>query len=211
MDFEERFPELHGGRLLPVKECFYTIQGEGRNTGMAAYFIRLGGCDLHCKWCDAKDTWKADSSEAVPVEEIVSQIDTSVVRNAVITGGEPLRYPLGHLCGLLKGSGIGTFLETSGTEPLSGYFDWICVSPKKQRPPRKDLLSKASELKVVIADESDFAWAEANRDCVRPGTLLYLQPEWSVLRQMAATVIDYIKSHPEWRLSLQTHKYLNIP
>lgn len=210
---EERksFPELKEGRLLPLVESFYTIQGEGRNTGKAAYFIRLGGCDVGCRWCDAKETWNPKLFPPVEIETIVSQALSYPAQSIVITGGEPLRYPLGPLCNLLKSNHLEIFLETSGSQPFSGAFDWICLSPKKQQPPLQEICQMASELKVVIFDESDILWAEENRKRVSKNCLLYLQPEWSQSKVMLPKIIDYVKNHPQWNISLQTHKFMNIP
>lgn len=211
MTTSQRFPELEDGRLLPLVESFYTIQGEGYNTGKAAFFIRLGGCDVGCKWCDAKETWNPALFPPVPVEKIVADTLSYPARSIVITGGEPLRYPLGILCEELKSHALEIFLETSGSQPLSGSFDWICLSPKKQSPPLPQIYPLASELKVIIYSPEDLLWAEENRTKVGPDTLLYLQPEWSRRETMMPLIIDYVKQHPQWRISLQTHKYMRIP
>ncbi|PSR57135.1 7-carboxy-7-deazaguanine synthase QueE [Adhaeribacter arboris] len=192
-------------------EAFYTIQGEGHNTGRAAYFIRLGGCDVGCHWCDVKESWDATSHPLTSVETIVAQAKEYPGQAVVITGGEPLIYNLDVLTQELQAAGIRTFLETSGAYPLSGSWDWICVSPKKFKKPQPDVLQKASELKVVVFHKSDFGWAEEHADQVAPHTKLYLQPEWSKAEQMMPLIVEYVKNNPKWQVSLQTHKYLNIP
>lgn len=205
------FPILEGGALLPLVESFYTIQGEGYNTGKAAFFIRLGGCDVGCSWCDAKETWNPKLYPPTPISEIVAEAIKYSARSIVITGGEPLNYPLDKLCSLLKKEGMEIFLETSGSSPLSGTFDWICLSPKKKKPPVGDIHKLASEIKVIIENEEDFQWAEQNRLKAGEHTKLYLQPEWSRSKVMLPQIIEYVKSNPVWNISLQTHKYMNIP
>ncbi len=202
---------LRNGELLPVVESFYTIQGEGRHTGEAAYFIRLAGCDVRCPWCDAKNTWNVTNFPVVPVEEIVSCVLATTAHAVVITGGEPMKYPLGPLTELLKGRGLRIYIETSGTEPLLGSVDWICVSPKKRVAPLKDNLKAANELKVVVSHPDDFLWAEENACMTGNGCLLYLQPEWGRMREVMPLIVDYVKEHPKWRVSLQTHKFMEIP
>lgn len=204
-------PELKDGALLPLAESFYTIQGEGYNTGKAAFFIRVGGCDVGCSWCDAKETWNPKLYPATPIEEIVNQAVAYKAKSIVITGGEPLTYPLDKLCDLLKKNEMEIFLETSGSHPISGRFDWICLSPKKKKPPIGNIHQMASELKIIIENESDFIWAELNREKVPSSVVLYLQPEWSQREIMMPKIIEYIKENPQWRISLQTHKYMNIP
>jgi organic radical activating enzyme len=202
---------LQNGKFLPLVEDFYTIQGEGRHTGKAAYFIRLGGCDVGCSWCDAKETWNPTLFPPVPVQEIVVRAVRHPAKSIVITGGEPLLYPLNPLCEVLRQNRLEVFLETSGAHPLSGSFDWICLSPKKQHPPIEAICGVASELKVIISDISDLEWAEENRQKVSPNCLLYLQPEWSKSAKIIPIIVDYIKEHPVWSISLQTHKYMQIP
>lgn len=206
-----KFPELSDGALLPLAESFYTIQGEGYNTGKAAFFIRLGGCDVGCSWCDAKETWNPSLYPPTPIENIVNEALSFKAKSIVITGGEPLTYPLDKLCTLLKKNDLEIFLETSGSHPYSGRFDWICLSPKKKKPPIGNIHQMASELKVIIEQEDDFTWAEENKKLVPASCLLFLQPEWSKRDVMMPKIVEYIKSHPEWRVSLQTHKYMNIP
>lgn len=206
-----KFPILEDGALLPLVESFYTIQGEGFNTGRAAFFIRLGGCDVGCSWCDAKETWNPALHPPVDIRDIVTQASSFSAKSIVLTGGEPLNYPLDKLCDLLKKEGMEIFLETSGSSPLSGTFDWICLSPKKKKPPVGNIHKLASELKVIIESEEDFEWAEFNRKRVTPECHLYLQPEWSKSQSMLPVIVEFIKSNPIWRISLQTHKFMNIP
>jgi len=199
------------GTLLPLMEDFYTIQGEGYHTGKAAYFIRLGGCDVGCHWCDVKESWDATLHPLTAADTIVQNAKIHPAQTVVITGGEPLIYNLDYLTSQLQNAGIKTFIETSGAYPLSGHWDWICLSPKKFKAPRKDVLDAAGELKVIVFNKSDFAWAEEHASKVGPDCKLYLQPEWSKAAEMAPLIIDYVKNNPKWEISLQTHKYLNIP
>ena len=199
------------GSLLPVVESFYSIQGEGFNTGKAAWFIRLGGCDVRCPWCDSKNTWNAGQYPLQPVDGIVSAISDTPAVNVILTGGEPLMHNLGPICSALRASGYNIFLETSGTHPLSGGFDWICLSPKKHRSPLKEVADAAHELKAVISGEDDLAWAEECGRAVNDRCLLYLQPEWGGREKALPLIIEYVKRHPRWRVSLQTHKFMNIP
>lgn len=192
-------------------EHFYTLQGEGRHTGNAAYFIRLGGCDVGCVWCDVKDSWDAESHPKMSVQEITAHATSTPTKIAVITGGEPAMYNLTALCDELHGAGLKTHIETSGAYSLSGALDWVTVSPKKFKAPIDETLQKADELKVVIYHKSDFDWAEQHAAKVGPNCKLYLQPEWSKKDTMTPMIIDYIMQHPQWELSLQTHKYINIP
>ncbi|HPJ82204.1 MAG: 7-carboxy-7-deazaguanine synthase QueE [Bacteroidales bacterium] len=202
---------LDEGHLLPLAEDFYTIQGEGYHTGKAAYFIRLGGCDVGCAWCDSKFTWNPKLFPPVPVTEIIARAVKCAARAVVITGGEPLLYPLEILCKELKNKGMEIFLETSGSQPLSGEMDWICLSPKQNHPPLPEFYPLASELKVIITGPLDMEWAEFNRRKVGPQCHLYLQPEWSRREAVLPHIISYIKANPSWKISLQTHKYINIP
>ena len=202
---------LQQGKLLPLVEDFYTIQGEGFHSGKAAYFIRLGGCDVGCYWCDAKETWNPDLYPPVPVTEMLKRAACYLVKSIVITGGEPLLYPLQPLCDLLRQNSWEIFLETSGAYPLSGSFDWICLSPKKQQPPVGNIYQEASELKVIISEASDLEWAEENRQKVSPLCKLYLQPEWSRFTHIIPALVYYVKEHPVWNISLQIHKYMKIP
>ncbi|MEE4176801.1 MAG: 7-carboxy-7-deazaguanine synthase QueE [Bacteroides sp.] len=202
---------LTEGRLLPVMEMFYSLQGEGFHTGKAASFVRIGGCDVGCHWCDVKESWDASLHPLTPSEEIVETVCSYPAKAVVITGGEPLMYNLDVLCSLLSEQGIETFLETSGAYPLSGKFDWICLSPKSQQPPRSDMLQKAHELKVIIHGDADFEWAEENAGQVRENCLLFLQPEWSQHKIMLPLIVEYVQKNPRWMVSLQSHKFMNIP
>lgn len=202
---------LDGGRRLPLVEDFYTIQGEGFHTGKPAYFIRLGGCDVGCRWCDAKMTWNPKLFPPVEVETVVERAVSFPAQAIVITGGEPSLYPLGPLTEALHGKGLQIFLETSGAHELSGSFDWICLSPKKQNPPGESIFPRADELKVIVESEADFAWAEANAVKVSPDCMLYLQPEWSRSEAVTGAIVEYVKAHPRWNISIQTHKYMHIP
>jgi len=199
------------GTLLPLMEEFYTIQGEGYHTGKAAYFIRLGGCDVGCHWCDVKESWDADLHPLTPADEIIENAKKHPSKTVVITGGEPLLYNLDYLTKGLQAAGIKTFMETSGAYPLSGHWDWICLSPKKFKAPLPDVLAAAGELKVIVFNKSDFAWAEDHARLVGKDCKLYLQPEWSKAAEMLPLIIPYVMENPRWEISLQTHKYLNIP
>ena len=203
--------KLDGGRKLPFVEDFYTVQGEGRFTGFAAYFIRLAGCDVCCPWCDAKYTWNPSKFEAQPIEEVVRRVVASGTRLAVVTGGEPLLYPLGALTEALHDEGVAVNLETSGTHPFSGRFDWVCLSPKRKKEPLAENLRRADELKVVIERMEDFEWAEHNAAQTKADCFLLLQVEWSRTKEMMPHVVEYVKAHPQWHISIQTHKYMNIP
>lgn len=199
------------GSLLPLMEDFYTIQGEGYHTGKAAYFIRLGGCDIGCHWCDVKESWDAELHPLTSIQQIVQNATLHPSQTVVVTGGEPLLYNLEPLTYELQKRGIHTFIETSGAYPLSGSWDWICVSPKKFKAPRQDVLDKAGELKVIVFNKSDFDWGEKYAQLVPSSCKLYLQPEWSKSDSMTQEIVEYVKDHPSWQISLQTHKYLNIP
>ncbi len=195
----------------PLMEQFYTLQGEGFHSGNAAYFIRLGGCDVGCVWCDVKESWDANIHPNVAAATIAQDAKATPSKIAVITGGEPAMYDLTVLCNELHQSGLQTHIETSGAYPLSGSLDWVTVSPKKFKAPIAESMAKADELKVVIFHKSDFDWAEKHATMVGSNCKLYLQPEWDKREEMAPLIIDYIKQHPQWELSLQTHKYINIP
>jgi 7-carboxy-7-deazaguanine synthase len=201
---------LHTTRL-PVMEHFYTLQGEGFHQGKAAYFIRLGGCDVGCVWCDVKDSWDSGKHPLVKIDELLSYVAKTPAAIVVITGGEPLMHDLTDLTRQLKQAGYKTHLETSGAYPLTGDWDWICLSPKKFKAPLPGVLPKANELKVVIFNKSDFDWAEKHAKEVAANCKLYLQPEWYKADQITPLVIEYIKAHPQWELSLQIHKYINVP
>ena len=202
--------------LLPVMEAFYSIQGEGFHQGRAAYFIRLGGCDVGCVWCDVKDSWDASKHPVKTIEEIVKEVKDSIysIRDnaiVVVTGGEPLLHNLEQLTAALNEEGFKTNIETSGSSSLSGNWNWICVSPKKFKEPLKEVLAKANELKVVIFNKSDFEWAEKNAQFVSEDCKLYLQPEWDKSAEILPLMIDYIKMNPKWQLCVQIHKYINVP
>ena len=202
---------LEGGCRLPLVEDFYTIQGEGFHAGKPAYFIRLGGCDVGCRWCDAKYTWNPRIFPPTDVDIVVDRAKQCAAQAIVITGGEPLLYPLGVLTSSLRDAGLEIFLETSGTHPFSGEFDWVCLSPKRQMPPLAEAYGRAHELKVIIQSEDDFAWAEENARKVGRYCRLYLQPEWSVFENIMPAIVEYAKQNPKWSISTQTHKFMKIP
>ena len=190
-------------------EAFYSLQGEGFYKGTAAYFIRLGGCDVGCHWCDVKESWAAEAHPLVPVDTIVTDA-LAHSKTMIITGGEPLMWNLDLLTEKLRAAGARTHIETSGAHPLSGTFDWICLSPKKIKRPVGDVLQKANELKMVIYNNNDFLFAEEMAAQVSPDCLLYLQPEWSKRNKVIPKIVDYVMAHPQWKASLQMHKYLDI-
>ena len=209
-------PDLITIQSLPVMEHFYTIQGEGFHQGKAAYFIRLGGCDVGCVWCDVKDSWDADRHPKFTINDIALMAATGSANHnnqviAVVTGGEPLMHPLNQLTDALHQQGFQTNIETSGSHPLSGHWDWICLSPKKFKAPLPEVVAVADELKVVVFNQSDFKWAEHFAALVNPNCKLYLQPEWDKAAIVTPMIIEYIKQHPKWRISLQIHKYLDVP
>jgi len=202
---------------LPVMEAFYTLQGEGFHQGKAAYFIRLGGCDVGCFWCDVKESWDASAHQQKTIDDIIKEAlstvncQLSTENICVITGGEPLLHNLNELTQSLQQNNFKTHIETSGSSPLSGSWNWICLSPKKFKQPLPGIYSVADELKIIIYNTSDFKWAEKNASLVSPKCKLYLQPEWSKSAVITPLIIDYIKANPQWQLSLQIHKYVNIP
>ena len=196
---------------LPVMEAFYTLQGEGFHQGRAAYFIRLGGCDVGCFWCDVKESWDATLHPTQSIEQIIEEAKKHPARLVVITGGEPLMHNLHDLTQALQNAGFETNIETSGSSPLTGSWNWICLSPKKFKAPLTEVLEKSNELKVVVYNKSDFKWAEENAGKVSKNCKLYLQPEWSKCNEMLPLIIDYIKENPQWELSMQLHKYINVP
>lgn len=198
------------GVLLPVMERFYTVQGEGFNQGKAAWFIRLGGCDVGCVWCDVKDSWSVDAHPVFDTLFLAEEAKASGAKNVVITGGEPLMHNLDALTSHLRQFGLNVWIETSASSPFSGNFDWICVSPKKFKAPQPEILQKANELKVIVFNKSDFAFAESFKAHINPNCKLYLQPEWDKKDKMLPLIIDYIQKNPEWSLSIQSHKYINI-
>ena len=192
-------------------EDFYSIHGEGFNTGTAAYFIRLGGCDMGCSWCDVKESWNILLHPLVSTDDIIERACSHKAKAVVVTGGEPVLYNLGYLSQQLKKNDIRTFLETAGVRKLTGNWDWICLSPKKGSVPIEEYYNNASELKVIIQNEGDLKWAEYNAGRVHAECILSLQPEWSVVDRIMPLIVDYAKAHPTWRISLQSHKYMNIP
>ncbi len=201
---------LKKGEVLPLMESFYTLQGEGNFTGVAAYFIRLGGCDVGCHWCDVKESWDAGKHTILPIEKIVDGID-SKANKVVITGGEPLLWNLTPLTQMIREKGIAVHLETSGAYPLTGEWDWICLSPKKNKLPTDNIYKKADELKMIIYNKDDFLFAEKIASKVSENCKLYLQPEWSRVSKMAPQIVNYILANNKWNLSLQSHKYIDIP
>lgn len=199
---------------LPVMEHFYTLQGEGFHQGRAAYFVRLGGCDVGCVWCDVKESWDAAAHPQMTIEAIVNTVLANTQGNrglVVITGGEPLMHNLVGLTTALQEQGYETNVETSGSSPLSGSWNWICLSPKKFKAPLAEVVPQAHELKVVVFNKSDFDWAEKYAAMVAPQCKLYLQPEWDKASVVTPLIIEYIKQHPKWELSLQLHKYIHVP
>ena len=196
---------------LPLMESFYTLQGEGFHQGKAAYFIRLAGCDVGCVWCDVKESWDKNLHQEISIEEIINRAKKETARIAVITGGEPAMYNLDELTDWLHKENFSTHIETSGAYPLTGKWDWICVSPKKFKAPLEENLANANELKVIVFNKSDFEWAEKNASLTSSYCKLYLQPEWSKSSLMTPVIVDYIKQNPRWELSLQIHKYINVP
>ncbi len=199
------------GNYLPLMEEFYSLQGEGYHTGKAAYFIRLGGCDVGCYWCDSKESWNPDIYPPVSTDKILKNIIVCPAKSVIVTGGEPLLYNLDYLCSQLKRHNIQTFLETSGSYSLSGKWDWICLSPKQSTPPVEELYFMANELKIIITNENDFEWAEENANKVSQSCILFLQPEWSNRKLITPLITDYILKNPKWIISIQTHKFLGIP
>lgn len=198
------------GEMLPLMEAFYTIQGEGYHKGSAAYFIRIGGCDVGCHWCDVKESWNAKIHPPTSIDKIVSEAKT-YSDTIVVTGGEPLSWDMGPLTAALKKENIKTHIETSGAYPLSGNWDWVCLSPKKRMLPKSEVYAVAHELKVIVYNESDFKFAEEQAALVGKDCILYLQPEWSKRDKMIPKIVAFVMKNPKWIVSLQTHKYLNIP
>ncbi len=198
------------GLVLPLMEEFYTIQGEGFHKGTAAYFIRLGGCDVGCHWCDVKESWNAKLHPPTDISEIVEHASKHS-QIAVITGGEPLMYNMDPITQMLRQRGLKTHIETSGAHPLSGVWDWVCLSPKKMKLPTEEVYKKAHELKVIVFNKDDFRFAEEQAAKVSEECILYLQPEWGKREKMSPLIVEYVMQNPRWKVSLQTHKYLNIP
>jgi len=202
---------IQTGNKLPLVEEFFSLQGEGYHTGKAAYFIRIGGCDVGCSWCDSRYSWNPNLHPMVETKTIIENVLNSGTDSVVVTGGEPLMWNLDFLCSELKKRNISTFIETSGAYPLSGEWDWICLSPKKNSPPVNDICKFADELKVIIQDKGDYEWAEKYRKMVGIECRLFLQPEWSRFETIIPEIVNYIKKNPYWRISLQAHKYMHIP
>jgi 7-carboxy-7-deazaguanine synthase len=202
--------EVNKGAMLPLMEEFYTIQGEGFHTGTAAYFIRIGGCDVGCHWCDVKESWNAELHPPTKIDLIVENAK-KYADTIVITGGEPLMWDMSLLTQQLKNANLKVHIETSGAYTLSGSWDWICLSPKKNMLPTPTVYANANELKVIIYNKHDFVFAEEQAEKVNPNAILFLQPEWSKKEEMTPLIVDYVMQNPKWRVSLQTHKYLNIP
>jgi 7-carboxy-7-deazaguanine synthase len=202
--------EVNKGKMLPLMEEFYTIQGEGFHTGTAAYFIRIGGCDVGCHWCDVKESWNADLHPPTTIDLIVGNA-TKQADTIVITGGEPLMWDMSLLTQKLKDNNLKVHIETSGAYELTGTWDWICLSPKKNKLPTPLVYENANELKVIIHNKHDFIFAEQQAEKVNNKAILFLQPEWSKKEEITPLIVDYVMNNPKWRVSLQTHKYLNIP
>ncbi len=207
----EQAEQLKAGKLLPVMEDFYTIQGEGFNSGKPAYFVRVGGCDVGCHWCDVKESWDASLHPLVKADDVVTKVVESKSKAVVITGGEPLQYNMDYITAQFKSKNIETFIETSGAFPLSGNWDWICLSPKKTMSPLPEVYLKANELKVIVYNKNDFEWALEQAKKVNKNCLLFLQPEWSKSDEMMPLIVEFVKEHQNWMVSLQSHKYMNIP
>jgi organic radical activating enzyme len=203
--------EKENGDKLPLVEEFYSIQGEGYHTGKAAYFIRLGGCDVGCSWCDSRFAWDPETYPMVSTDDIINRAAGSGADSVVVTGGEPLMWNLDLLCEGLKRNNICTFLETSGAYPFSGTWDWICISPKRNMPPEQSKCQLADELKVIIEEKDDLEWAEKYRRMVSKKCRLFLQPEWSRFEAIIPEIVGYVRKNTEWRISLQAHKYMHIP
>ena len=193
-----------------VMETFYSIQGEGYHTGKSAFFIRLSGCDIGCTWCDVKESWNVENSSLKTVDELVSEAIWHKAQRVIITGGEPTMYNLTSLTHGLKAKGIQTHLETSGVYKITGIWDWVCISPKKFKAPMTSEMQKADELKIVVVNKSDYSWAQEHSQHVQPNCKLFLQPEWEKSSNVIEGINEYVKDYPEWRISLQTHKYMNI-
>lgn len=202
--------KVNAGEMLPLMEEFYTIQGEGYHKGTAAYFIRVGGCDVGCHWCDVKESWNAETHPPTAVQQIVENA-AKYSDTIVITGGEPLTWDMSFITSELKKRGMKIHIETSGAYPLTGHWDWICLSPKKLKLPTEEIYKKADELKVIVFNQHDLKFAEEQAAKVNDDCILYLQPEWSKRDKMIPLIVDYVMDHPKWKVSLQTHKYLNIP
>jgi len=196
--------------MLPLMEEFYTIQGEGHHTGTAAYFIRIGGCDVGCHWCDVKESWNANLHPPTRSDLIIENAK-KYAETVVITGGEPLMWDMNYLTENLQNKNIKTHIETSGAYRLTGVWNWICLSPKKNKLPLKEIYQFANELKIIVYNKDDFRFGEQEAAKVKNTCALFLQPEWSNQEKMTPQIVDYVMKNPKWKISLQTHKYLNIP
>ncbi len=202
---------LKQGKVLPLMEAFYTIQGEGFYSGMPSFFVRIGGCDVGCHWCDVKESWNAKLHPAIDTDKIINQVVACKAKVVVVTGGEPMNYNMSYFTQKLKAYGFQTHLETSGSSPMTGEWDWVCLSPKQNKAPLKSALDVADELKVIIEDDADFEWAEKNAALVGKDCKLFLQPEWSRSEIMMQKIVDYALNNPKWKVSIQSHKYMRIP
>ena len=211
MVYDKNDKMFEGGRKLPVMEEFYTLQGEGHNMGSAAYFIRIGGCDVGCSWCDVKQSWNPKNWPLQDVDQTIKNAASYPAKTVVVTGGEPSLYPLNYLTEQLRKKGIRTMIETSGANILDGNWDWICLSPKQNKEPHPSLFPRAHELKMIIQTEDDFLWAEKHAKLVNDSCLLFLQPEWSKASENMEILTSYVMKNPKWKISLQAHKYMNIP
>lgn len=202
---------LTEGKVLPLMEAFYTIQGEGFHSGMPSFFVRIGGCDVGCHWCDVKESWNAKLHPPIATDKILEQVLSCKAKVVVVTGGEPMNYNMNYFTDVLKENGFQTHLETSGSSLMTGDWDWVCLSPKRNKAPLQSSLDLADELKVIIETEEDFAWAETNAALVNDNCKLFLQPEWSKSKQMMQAIVDYALENPKWKVSIQSHKYMRIP
>jgi len=202
---------FENGQKLPLIDEFYTVQGEAFHTGRAAYFIRIGGCDIGCSWCDTKVSWSFELHRLASIDEILKNVLDCNADTIVVTGGEPTLYQLAPLCQIMKKNNIQTHIETSGAYKLTGEWDWICLSPKKQNPPQEEIYKKADELKVIIYEPDDFRWAEETARKVNHKCKLFLQPEWSRHKKLIPEIVEYVKKNKKWRISLQAHKFMRIP
>lgn len=209
INFDEEIAKK--GLELPLVEEFYSLQGEGYHTGKAAYFIRIGGCDIGCRWCDSKTSWNPNIHPLVSIDKIVANALKTAANAVVVTGGEPSLFNLEPLTNKLKQHNIQTFIETAGVQELKGTWDWICLSPKKNSPPKEEFYKIANELKVIIYDDDDFHWAEEAASKVNENCMLYLQSEWSRYEKNIPIIVDYVKNYPKWNVSLQSHKFMHIP
>ena len=202
---------FENGQKLPLIDEFYTVQGEAFHTGRAAYFIRIGGCDIGCRWCDTKISWSFDLHRLATIDEILKNVQKNGADTIVVTGGEPTLYQLTPLCKVMKANNIQTHIETSGAYTLTGEWDWICLSPKKQTPPKEEIYKIADELKVIIYEPDDYRWAEEVAEKVNKNCKLFLQPEWSRHKKLIPEIVEYVKKNKKWRISLQAHKFMRIP